>query len=355
MDGTRPNMVVKNYADYTTSQSLADTIDDEPLYSATLPYSSGAFLYGTLKPASSVPITTNTPVYLAPNSIAMSITTVPPTYSMDSSAIVLTYQKTGSPLNFVFDYFRYPFLYILQSAIGNLPGMSTHALYDSSYGYGNLGTAAGTVATSSLGTHVYFNPGNPAPLIRLFFEMSNLRYAVDSTGVKFLWDQTGTPKTKNFDYTTYTTVGTMATEMNKFNGLNATGNPGYLSRYSKAFMNTTGLIAPDATLYPGLKPCTVSYDTISDRIISTRIGFDGSRIPQIDTRITYLDQTRESEIRNDLVAEQLLCTNTGDVGDLWIWVNNRFNRRQGCEAKLKQIEAIMESNQSALNLNKSLF
>jgi hypothetical protein len=53
-------------------------------------------------------------------------------------------------------------------------------------------------------------------------------------------------------------------------------------------------------------------------------------------------------------SEEILRTSTGDPGDLYTWANNRFNRRQGCYARLKQIEQQIASNQSALSINKSL-
>ena len=133
--------------------------------------------------------------------------------------------------------------------------------------------------------------------------------------------------------------------------VDATSNPAYDSKYCKAFIPTTQFINPDATVYPGLRDATVAYQTISERLLDDRTSFSNDRTSFLEDRINYLD-SRKSQIENDIFVEKILHDG-GVPGDLYTWANNRFNRRQGCYARLKQIEAQIASNESALLINKS--
>ena len=119
----------------------------------------------------------------------------------------------------------------------------------------------------------------------------------------------------------------------------------------------SGDIDTTAAIYRGLRGSTVAYQTISDKLYIERIHFARDRSSALTGRAAYLE-LREPEIRNNFKAEEILRNNTGDnmgdPSDLYIWANNRFNRRQGCYARLKQIEKQIESNQSALQINQNL-
>ena len=97
----------------------------------------------------------------------------------------------------------------------------------------------------------------------------------------------------------------------------------------------------------------VYYQTISDKRLNDRSGYDTSRIADLTSRDTYLVNTRFPEVKTMLETEGILTTGDGQPGDLYTWANNRFNRRQGCEARLNQINQQIASNQSALKINKS--
>ena len=60
----------------------------------------------------------------------------------------------------------------------------------------------------------------------------------------------------------------------------------------------------------------------------------------------------EQECYLAIVNEEILLKD-GESSDLYNWANNRFHRRQGCYAKLKQIEQQIASNESALQINQS--
>ena len=104
---------------------------------------------------------------------------------------------------------------------------------------------------------------------------------------------------------------------------------------------------------PFTGPLYVTYQTISDRILADRTDYCASRTVELNMRKSYLLNTREDEIFNNVKSENFLNTD-GDAGDLYIWANNRFNRRQGCDARLMQQEKLIEANQSGLGVNKTL-
>ena len=72
------------------------------------------------------------------------------------------------------------------------------------------------------------------------------------------------------------------------------------------------------------------------------------------TRKTYLYPTRENQIFQHVVDEELLRASDGATGNLYNWADNRFNRRNGCDARLAQIEKQIEANNSALEISKRI-
>lgn len=100
-------------------------------------------------------------------------------------------------------------------------------------------------------------------------------------------------------------------------------------------------------------PMYVNYQTISDRILDNRYTFTSDRSSVLDTRRSFMGG-RTSQIMSSVSQEELFRSTNGEFGNLYVWANNRFNRRQGCEAKLKQIEAQIAANQSALGVTGTL-
>jgi len=181
--------------------------------------------------------------------------------------------------------------------------------------------------------------------------VNNLRYVTDSSAVILLWEIGINTYKEEYLYSSLL-VSDMRTALNNSAVVDATSNPLYDSKYCEAFIPTTQFINPNAIIYPGLRDCTVAYQTISDKLLDERISFIDDRDSILLSRIPFLE-TRESQIYNSIASEGLLLGNDGDPGDIYAWANNRFNRRQGCYARLKQIEAQIASNKSALQINKS--
>lgn len=281
----------------------------------------------------------------------MEILSYNPTFSSNATALTLNLSG-GSPR--IFNYLSYPALHDLEVAISAIPGFSVAGIYDGAYHYGYLESTSGTL--SHLATSLHFSVANPAPLFNIFFEIDSPSYTIDQTAMNLMWTEHTSPMIGDFRYSDYPSIGDMKNALNLVPGMDATGDLTYDSSSSRAFQivtDATSITLMDSTVYPGLRPCFVTYSTITDRILSDRTSFVNSRIPQVDGRINFLS-IRNTQIHFDLGTEQLLRTNTGDVGDLWTWANYRFNRRQGTEARLSQVEAQMSSNQSALLIDKSL-
>lgn len=359
-DGVSIRTVSKAYATYPTLGALVTSIQSEAGWDAELTLNSYFYTYEPLKSTFPVPVdaVVFTPVvsHANPELFEIAMTSALPDYFADTTAIALKVAGYGK---YEFLYSAYPTLAALEAGIATVPSVSVTPFYNSSYAYGYLETTAGQVQTS--GSMMHFSMFHPAPLFRVFFEMSSLRYNVDRTALNIQWEEHGDTTGRNYNYVAYPTVGAVKAAVNLLPGVDATGAPIYESRASRAFrLDNLGPypqgFSPliDSTIYPGLRPLYVGYETISERILTDRTDFIAARVPVIDPRIKYLDETRGPQIYRDLGNEEILRSDTGDVGDLWTWANNRFNRRQGSEARLKQAEAIIASDQAAFQVNKGI-
>lgn len=182
--------------------------------------------------------------------------------------------------------------------------------------------------------------------------ISNAYYIVDQNGLTLYWDESSVQQEAQLYYTSYATIGAVVYVVNNYTDFTAACDPSMVNWDSRSFQISTGTIAPDATVYYGLRDAVVEYQTISDRLVIERTITVTDRYDYLnDTRIPYLE-FRENQLKSNLMSEELLRTSTGAPGDVYAWANNRFNRRQGCYARLGQIEAQIASNQSALNINK---
>jgi hypothetical protein len=204
----------------------------------------------------------------------------------------------------------------------------------------------------SVNNQITFNV-NTNPVLRIDrtnFTFTGSKFTTDTTSLTLSWYEGVTHFTAYFPYSTYPLVSDISTAVNLTPGFSATlySPP---TDYASAFRPTTGQVNLTAYLYQGLRDCYVNYQTISERLITPRIAQTIERDSTLSGRISYLP-TREGQIKLDIEDEQILRTSTGDPSDLYAWANNRFNRRQGCYARLNQIQQQILSNQSALNINR---
>lgn len=166
-------------------------------------------------------------------------------------------------------------------------------------------------------------------------------------GVRLVIDST------DFYYNSYPTVGAMKTAINSLAlGITASGNIAYNSLASG--FQGSGSITPDATLHPGLRSCYVDYWTIEDNFLWDRLDYITNRYTEVTNRLAYL-VTRQNQIKSTILSEEYLRATDGSTGNIYNWADNRFNRSNGCEARLKQIEKQIQMNQSGLQVSKRLF
>lgn len=333
------------YSSYPTVGNLRTAVDGV-INISTISFFDSGFQYtdlvyddGTMQ--SSFPGT-----YLFTNSL--------PKYQTDTSALVVWRADNTAVSKHEFLYVLYPTLNQLQTGINAITNMNIVGNFDPTRIYATIPPASGLISHAAPGTFIYLPP---TPLFNVYFETKNLRYITDTTSLNILWEEDITTIQKHFSYIDYPFVSNMKTGIDAtVTGVIATGPAIHDSSYCEAFRVGSGPL--DAAIYSGLRDCCANYQTISDRIIDLRLAFARDRSDYLIERITYLDQTRDSQVINNIYSEEILRENTGDEkgdpSDLYIWANNRFNRRQGCYAKLKQIEKQIESNQSALQVNKGL-
>lgn len=333
------------YSSYPTVGGLRTAVDGVTNIN-TVSYFDSGFQYTNLTPDDGTMQTSSPGTYLFTDSL--------PKYQTDGSALAIWRANGAVVGKHEFLYVLYPTLNQLQTGIDAVPNMSIVGNFDPTYNYAALPPASGLVSDTAPGTFLYLPT---TPLFNIYFETKNLRYITDTTSLNILWEEDTTTLQAHFPYVSYPLVSDMKTGIDAtVTGVIATGPSIHDSSYCEAFRIGSGFL--DATIYSGLRDSCANYQTISDRIIDTRLPFARDRSDYLVERITYLDQTRDSQIINNLYSEEILRINTGDSkgdpSDLYIWANNRFNRRQGCYARLKQIERQIESNQSALQINQSL-
>jgi hypothetical protein len=243
------------------------------------------------------------------------------------------------------------FLYADYTSVSNLvgainvtPGFVATTIQDRVYTSFDLTSNVLLPAYVSLdGTHLF----------NVSFDMANLTYLTDTTALNFNWTTNSIPQSRKFVYGSQT-LSDIVQNVNEITSLfsSVVGNP---TDYAASFDMTSGVLPFGAvTLNEGLRDCTVAYQTISDRILDNRLNADTTRIVYLTNRVNYLDTTREPGLMNCVEDEEILRNPDGGPSDLYIWANNRFNRRQGCYSRLNQILQQIASNRSALNVNKSL-
>jgi hypothetical protein len=114
----------------------------------------------------------------------------------------------------------------------------------------------------------------------------------------------------------------------------------YLPTYSSSF------------IYPSLRDCTAYYSTMDSQNLNDRASFVTERLEDVNNRIISLTN-RMAQIKQHIIDEEyFMATDGTNTGNLYNWAANRFNRSNGSEARLKQIEKTIEMNQSSLSVSK---
>jgi len=341
-DGTQTSFT---YFSYPTVGDLRSAVNTVPNVNV-VGYFDSNYSYSTLIPDSGTMESSSPGTGLFTDSL--------PIYKTDMTALSIWRAIGPSLIQSEFLYASYSTLGILETAIDGIPGMTVEGKFDPSYSYAILPSASGSIDALAPGTFIRLPV---TPLFKVYFEMKDLRYAIDLTSVNLLWEEDTTTIQKIFSYNNYPLVSDMKTGIDAtITGVLVQGPVMYDSDFCEAFVLGSGPL--DATVYSGLRDTCANYQTISDRIIDLRLDFARDRRDYLVDRIEYIDETRQDQIISNIFSEEILRENTGDnkgdPSDLYIWANNRFNRRQGCYARLKQIEKQIESNQSALQINRGL-
>lgn len=200
-----------------------------------------------------------------------------------------------------------------------------------------------------------------------YFDGSSYAYYVDSSGLAIKRDATY----HYYNYTSYLTVASIKSAINADLGspnFFASGNPSFDS-YPPGFaiigssgspipltVPNTFKIYPDFSLIlPSLSTCNVTYYTIDNQFLMDRISFDTTRMANILNRESFIT-SRENQIKSNILQEELfMSSDASNIGNLYEWADNRFNRSVGCEARLKQIEKQIQMNNSGLTVSRRFF
>jgi hypothetical protein len=263
-------------------------------------------------------------------------------YLVDATSLTLIDGTIYNPLLFT----TYSTIFSLRTAADNLPGIAVIAqpAHDSSQS-----AVLQLVSSTPVGLSAPLYDRTYSLVTLTNDNIYNLNYAIDKTGITMNWDGSG----KLYSYSAYNTVGTMKTGINAdIPGINATG-PALNDASPSCFKPiVTTAIPPDVTVYPALRPCWAYLATTDSKLLLDRSNFVNQvRIPETAARLTFLNN-RYTEVINSITSEEHFRSSNGDTGNLYNWADNRFNRSNGCEARLKQIEKQIEMNKASLNVSK---
>jgi hypothetical protein len=248
---------------------------------------------------------------------------------------------------------------------------------DSSSGTGSTIEILGGTAVSGLGLSAGVTTGEnhvpyteeivmhsdpvlyPITAFKIFYEMTNYSYNAGPADISISWDGDGTSNSRSFPFSAYSTIGSLKAIIDYVPGLAVSGDP-LKNPLPSILAPGSGFINPTVSIYfspTPLRDLFVDYVTISDQILSDRTSFVNARISELNDRIGYLDTTRTPEIIRSVIREDFLSSSDGSngPGNLYMWADNRFNRGQGCNARLEQLKKQMERNQSALAINQRMY
>lgn len=343
------------YSAYPTVQDLTDGINALDGFKAVEVYNNAGYDYTNLRlDASVVSAPPGHIIYVGADSPAMSIysTDATPLYEMDSTSLTLIWDNTdGTTFSSSLLFATYPTIGQLETAVTGVSNFGVTSLFDPVATYGTLKDGSGSVAASAPGTGLLFDASSPVPLFRLSFDMTSFNYSVDSTALNVHWTEDGDATQLVLPYTGYPTVADMKMGISTITGLDTTGDPLH-DASTMTYAIGSGTIPAD--IKGGLRPLYVDYQTISDEILDLRSDFIPLRDDTLADRRDFLNNTREDQIKDAVKNEEYFLSLDGGFGNLYIWANNRFNRRQGCDARLAQKEAQIAANESALGVTKTL-
>jgi hypothetical protein len=340
-----------SYTTYPTVVNIIAAINEVPGFTATPRPHNTNYVYTNLNAAGNLPVT----VFSGSDSKAFSMfytrSDMTANYYVDSTAFVICRNKDTTFISKnEFLYSTHPTLVILEAGISSVPDMNVQSLFDPSYAFGSLSDVSGMVSRVSPGTFISLPI---TPLFDVDFDMHGINYLTDTTALNIDWTTGSNLFGRTYVYELQSVGDIINNINNQLPSLYATGY-GLDSDLAASFLLASGPISPNVDLYRGLRDCTVAYQTISDRLLVNRQDADTTRIEYLTDRTDYLNLLREPQIKSHVAAEHILRNDDGSPSDLYIWANNRFNRRQGCYSRLNQIQQQMASNQSALNVNKTL-
>jgi hypothetical protein len=216
------------------------------------------------------------------------------------------------------------------------------------------GWDSGVFNAYSVNNTVSFTINNSVSIlnISIVFPVFNATYFTSTTGLTIDWYNGANHYNEFLSFSAFPTIASMISYIQSFPGFNPTST--VPSENSASFKIASGPINTSADIYRALRPVTVIYQTIRDTNLIRRNADISGRPAQLNSRDTYLSGTVEPYIKSALNTEGLLRVATGAPGDLYMWADNRYNRRQGCEARLVQITQVINSNSSAQAVNQRL-
>jgi hypothetical protein len=262
-------------------------------------------------------------------------------YSVDATALNLEHDGTPATLYFS----TYTSILSLRTQVDAFPGLGVTSVPSSDSSGSSILAPVSVTAV-----------GGSAPLYDQTYSLFTLTndgtynhvYSIDKTGISMFWDGSS----NLYSYSLYTTVGAMKTGINQdVPGINANGSGSYDSIPASFKPIGPTLIPPDASVYPALRPCYVYASTMDSKLLLDRSNFVVEREVDMTTRFSFLN-TRYTQIVNAFTNEEHFRSIDGSTGNLYNWADNRFNRSNGCEARLKQIEKQMEMNLASLDVSK---
>ena len=245
--------------------------------------------------------------------------------------------------NRTYPHSSYPTIGVLKAAINSLAGLSASG----DPGHDGSSTALIDIVSIPLSPNADVTIDTTVVFTITDDGVYSHTYSVDTGGVQLSWDN----GSKYYSYGSYPNVGAMKTGINsEIPGLNAMG--GFSDSSVSGFLLTsTTAIPPDADIYAGLRPCSADYYTIDDQLLKVRDSSANARLVLDTARLVFLSD-RTDQIKQHVIDEEYFRSTSGATGNLYDWANNRFNRSTGCEARLKQIEKLIEMNQAALNVSR---
>jgi len=188
-------------------------------------------------------------------------------------------------------------------------------------------------------------------LFNLEYIEFNHQYYIDIYGLHLTW---GGDSTILLSYSNplFYTIGDMTSYINtNVPGLISTSNYSY---ENACFQPVSISEVSNSQLFAGLRDCTITYETIDMDNLNGRLNEVTARIATTQNRQTFLNTVRESGIIQNILSEESFVSQNGSTGNLYDWINNKFNRSTGSDAKLAQIQAQISRMQNDTKVNQKL-